>query len=286
MLILAAAAMILLGVGKAGAGAGEPSGIEALGLRYELRELKSPRALRVHCLRADLASGKVDPRVVLAPDPDQDGPAEAALTSPLALVSNRPVVAFVNASRWDGLPDAAGNRDRAWRDGQPVDIMGLAASDGKVRSRSSPEYVSVWWNARGRIGIGDCPSEAAVEQGLAGSCLIVSNGVCVARPEDKLAPRTALGADRSGQVLWLVVVDGRQPGFSEGMSYPELADQMRQLGCWKAAALDGGGSSIMGVAGANGVLAVANSPSDRDSQGRAKIRPVPVVLTLEATSGR
>ena len=95
-----------------------------------------------------------------------------------------------------------------------------------------------------------------------------------------------LEAGARGQVLWLVVVDGRQPGFSEGMSYPELADQMRQLGCWKAAALDGGGSSIMGVAGANGVLAVANSPSDRDSQGRAKIRPVPVVLTLEATSGR
>lgn len=68
-------------------------------------------------------------------------------------------------------------------------------------------------------------------------------------------PRTALGWNDEQFIL--VVVDGRQEGLSVGMTYPELASLMKQLGCRHAVNLDGGGSSTLWLDGH-----VMNSPSD------------------------
>lgn len=57
-------------------------------------------------------------------------------------------------------------------------------------------------------------------------------------------PRTAIGFTKDTTVI-LVVVDGRQPKVSIGMSLEELAQFMIQLGCTDALNLDGGGSSTM-----------------------------------------
>jgi hypothetical protein len=69
-------------------------------------------------------------------------------------------------------------------------------------------------------------------------------------------PRTAIGVTATGQVLW-VVVDGRSSG-SAGMTLPEFAHYLVQLGAVSAINLDGGGGSAMWVAG----LGVVNHPSD------------------------
>jgi len=69
-------------------------------------------------------------------------------------------------------------------------------------------------------------------------------------------PRTAVGIDSRGRWVF-VVVDGRQPGLSVGMSLPELTDLMLSLDCEQAINLDGGGSTTMYLNGA-----VVNSPSD------------------------
>ena len=42
-------------------------------------------------------------------------------------------------------------------------------------------------------------------------------------------PRTMVGWNSSGD-LWLVTVDGRQPGHSQGVSLSEGADVLRRLG--------------------------------------------------------
>jgi len=80
-------------------------------------------------------------------------------------------------------------------------------------------------------------------------------------------PRTAVGL-KSDALLW-VVVDGRQPGYSEGMSLDELAEFLLNAGCKDALNLDGGGSSTLFVRGA-----VMNRPSD----GRE--RPIANALLL------
>ncbi len=62
-----------------------------------------------------------------------------------------------------------------------------------------------------------------------------------------LNPRTAIGYADRGRRLLLVVVDGRQPGYSMGMSLRQTAELFRALGATDALNLDGGGSSAMVV---------------------------------------
>ena len=69
-------------------------------------------------------------------------------------------------------------------------------------------------------------------------------------------PRTAVGTAPDGQWLF-VVVDGRQPGYSVGLTFPELGRLMVRMGARDAMGLDSGGSSVMVVKGQ-----VVNSPSD------------------------
>ncbi|MEU5434297.1 phosphodiester glycosidase family protein [Streptomyces sp. NPDC020719] len=74
-------------------------------------------------------------------------------------------------------------------------------------------------------------------------------------------PRSMIGVDGEGRLM-LVVVDGRQAGYSEGLSIARTADLMHQLGAREALNLDGGGSSVM-VTAADGVI---NRPSDSSGE--------------------
>ena len=75
-------------------------------------------------------------------------------------------------------------------------------------------------------------------------------------------PRTAIGFNR--RYLYLVAVDGRQPGLSVGMSFVELASLLKQIGCTEALNLDGGGSTMFWLDGK-----VMNSPSDKHERAIA-----------------
>lgn len=57
-------------------------------------------------------------------------------------------------------------------------------------------------------------------------------------------PRTAVGVIDSNHLVF-VVVDGRSPGYSEGVTLTELAGILQGLGATTAYNLDGGGSSTM-----------------------------------------
>ena len=69
-------------------------------------------------------------------------------------------------------------------------------------------------------------------------------------------PRTAVGRTPDG-VLLIGTVDGRQKGFSQGASLPELVKVLQDLGATDGINLDGGGSSE-----AVAWDGIANSPSD------------------------
>jgi hypothetical protein len=86
-----------------------------------------------------------------------------------------------------------------------------------------------------------------------------------------LHPRSAVGQLADGRIL-LVVADGRQSGYSVGLTTFGMALTMARLGAVRAMQLDGGGSSTLAFDGA-----VLNRPSD----GRE--RPVPTALMLEYT---
>lgn len=69
-------------------------------------------------------------------------------------------------------------------------------------------------------------------------------------------PRTAVGQRADGRII-LVAVDGRQPGYSTGLTNFELAQTMVRLGAVTASGLDAGGSTTMAFDGK-----LLNRPSD------------------------
>lgn len=58
-------------------------------------------------------------------------------------------------------------------------------------------------------------------------------------------PRTAVGVDATGRRVFLVTVDGRRSGHSNGTSLPDLAQLLIDKGASSAINLDGGGSTTM-----------------------------------------
>lgn len=90
-----------------------------------------------------------------------------------------------------------------------------------------------------------------------GGPTLVINGTIPSGLQTAVHPRTAVGFNQDSTKIFFVTVDGRQPGFSVGMSLPELANYMLSIGCWNAVNLDGGGSTTMVVRNR-----VVNSPSD------------------------
>jgi flagellar hook assembly protein FlgD len=108
------------------------------------------------------------------------------------------------------------------------------------------------------------PSWLDVQQALGGGPAIVRDGKPVFRANEAFSsaqlaprnPRTAIGQRADGRIL-LVAVDGRQAGYSVGMTNFELALAMMRLGAVTASALDAGGSTTMAFDGQ-----VLNRPSD------------------------
>jgi hypothetical protein len=108
------------------------------------------------------------------------------------------------------------------------------------------------------------PDWSTVADALGGGPLIVRGGKPVFRAQEEFStyqlslrhPRSAVGQTADGRIVMLAV-DGRQPGYSVGMTNFELALALMRFGVVTAAALDGGGSTTMAYDGK-----VLNRPSD------------------------
>jgi len=91
---------------------------------------------------------------------------------------------------------------------------------------------------------------------------LIENGKVNSYFEAGTAPRTAVGIKEDGSIIFYVV-DGRQPGFSNGVEIKTLARRMEELGCVDALNLDGGGSTVItGVFPGSDEYSVLNSPSE------------------------
>ncbi len=158
--------------------------------------------------------------------------------------------------------------------GDPVTPNGLTASQGDIYADGlqdiKPEP-TVYISRRNALTFNRQPSN--IFTAISGDRMLIVSGDIVADLNDKaIHPRTAIGINRNGRWLYLVVIDGRQPFYSTGATYQELADLLKDLGAFSAMALDGGGSSAMVIEGADGEALLLNSPIDSYIPGRE--RPV------------
>ena len=114
------------------------------------------------------------------------------------------------------------------------------------------------------VNLGLRPAWPYVVGAIGGGPQIVRNGAPIFRAGEFFttkqlgprSPRSAVGQLRDGRII-LVAVDGRQPGYSVGLTNFELAQALVRLGAVTAMALDGGGSTTMAFDGA-----LLNRPSD------------------------
>lgn len=112
------------------------------------------------------------------------------------------------------------------------------------------------------------PAPGPVREMVGGHPVLVRGGRAVPDEETRVNaafartrhPRSAVGWRADGTLL-LVAVDGRRPGYSEGMSLAELRSLFLELGAAEALNLDGGGSTALVVRGAT-----VNRPSDREGE--------------------
>lgn len=253
----------------------------ALPLAFWSETQTEPEQMAAWLLRVDLQCTQFQVAVMTAADPDGPGPAEAVLTDPVELAHRFGALAAVNANGFAHLPGPDGKvEDGHWRVGDPVDIAGLAAAAGAVRSlpdaKSRGNNLCFWMDTNNLPHIGPCPATvSAIRDGVNAWWIdLVADGRVLPKPGGDRHPRTAVGLDATERWLLLAVVDGRQPRHSVGMTACELADLMAKHGCRRAINLDGGGSSVMLAADAAGNLQVINKPCE------GKPRPLPVMLGI------
>lgn len=158
--------------------------------------------------------------------------------------------------------------------GDPVTPNGFTTSYGDIYANglqdSRPEP-TLYITRMGGLEFNRAPNK--IFHSISGDRMLIQSGTIIEGLNDKiLHPRTAIGMNHNGRWLYILVVDGRQPFYSTGATYNELAEILQEFGAFNAMVLDGGGSSTLVVEGENGEPLVLNSPIDNYIPGRE--RPV------------
>lgn len=100
-------------------------------------------------------------------------------------------------------------------------------------------------------------------QAISGGVVLISDGEPTAKAlKDKARhPRTFI-SEKDGK-LYVTTFDGRQPGYSDGVTLAEGAQYLAEQGMETAINLDGGGSTTYGIRlPGDSSLSILNSPSD------------------------
>ena len=164
--------------------------------------------------------------------------------------------------------------------GTPYDVIGLEISQGIVVSpQDSDDYTASFmfttnnqvtyyptnWPAHSTAGIYTAvtgPYAILVSNVNVGSNYI-GNGSEI----HGINPRSAYGLSQDRHYMYLMVLDGRQPGYSTGALDWETAKWLQLLGAWDGADMDGGGSSCMVIQSSTGSPIEVNRDSASASDG-------------------
>lgn len=257
----------------------EPMGAQPYAaVRYE-HQVKENPAQQIYVLRIDLSDPNVDVRVSQGGlDPDGMGEFQTTLQTPTVIAERERFDIAINGDFFAArqTKDVEGAQS-GYVTGKWAKAIGPAVTDGYLWAPASESRAALIFDAQKHpriLSVKDVPPDAY--QVVAGSHIIVHEGQISVDATSGFSrtrhPRSAVGFDRNGKTLVLVVVDGRRPNEATGMSLPELAELMKQLGCHEALNLDGGGSSELVLRHPqSGELQVLNRPSDGRERAVANV---------------
>ena len=233
---------------------------------YHRRVYYLPRLVIVHVLVVDTKA--MGFRMLVTPsDNDEGAPLNARTTSQFLDEFGAQI-----AINGDGFHPwwSRGPLDYYPQPGNPVTPSGYAASNGKSYSEGESTDPVLYISRRGDLSF---RKPGRVFNAITGDRYLVLGGEKVDDLDNtERDPRTAIGFNKNGRWLYLVVVDGRQPFYSAGATFDELADILLAHGAHNGMSLDGGGSSTMVIEDADGKPVILNSPIDQYVPGRE--RPV------------
>jgi len=252
------------------------------GITYE-REIRSePRPMVIHTVIVDTKAPGIS-FLVTPGDANETLPLKARTAS--QFVSEFDLQIAVNG---DGFEPwySRGFFSYYPHKGDPVAPIGFAASKGNIYSQETDDeptlYISRTNKARFNSPIGK------INNAISGNLMLVAQGKPVIDSTmasviegDIPQPRTALAIDKAGRRLIIIVIDGRQPNYSQGATLTELAEILISKGGHFGMNMDGGGSSTLVKAGAAGLSTLINSPIHQNIPLRQ--RPVGNHLGIYAT---
>ena len=161
---------------------------------------------------------------------------------------------------------AAVNGDFFAKDGTP---QGIYYRNGTCLKGTMTDNVCTFFaitkNKRAIIGSYDeyDSYKENIQEAVGGRVRLMTNGNVLPQTVTALEPRTAIGVT-DDNVVYILVADGRNFWYSNGMRYAEMGAVMKALGAKNAINLDGGGSStfiIRKIAGfEDGRFAIRNWP--------------------------
>lgn len=142
---------------------------------------------------------------------------------------------------------------------EDTDLLGLAVSNGVT--------VSTWDSTWARFAVNiakdntvtfigrpegvtsgiDTIPKTVLHNALSGSPVLVQKGKVQPEPGGERHPRTGIGLVGKDKLL-LLITDGRQPKYSVGQTFHEMAQFFADYGAEEALALDGGGSATLVIA--------------------------------------
>jgi exopolysaccharide biosynthesis protein len=231
------------------------------GITYQREFHRAPQPYWLHIVRVDLTAPGL--RTFVTPGaPGRDNREISARTTSEFLrefglqlaVNGSYFFPIVERNPWDYYPHS----------GDRISIVGQVISNGVTYSSAEPDWATIcFFTARAEIhASGRCPR--GTQQAIAGSTILVAASKPVPLTQSHFAdnrpyPRTVVALDQPGKTLWLVLVDGKQPGYSMGVTIAELVAILQQLGVYTALALDGGGSTTLVMATASGAKTL-NAP--------------------------
>ena len=211
------------------------------GLTYQRKVYSTPRPQIVNAVMVDLANSGIQPFV----SPAISGNNVAMKTSEFIkqydldlAINGSFFYPFTENTPWDYSPHS----------GDTAHALGENISDGIRYGKATKSWNVLCFDQANLAQIAlnnHCPKDTV--QGIAGQEILVKNGVSIIDYETKAYGRAAVGINRQGNKLWIFVVDGKQPFYSEGATLSELAQIATDLGCDRAINLDGGGSTTLAV---------------------------------------
>jgi exopolysaccharide biosynthesis protein len=239
----------------------------------------------IHIVTIDLSNPDVSLHVCRAGPQPKDSHWVTTLLPPSEIAAREGYDIAINGDFFeaDKTVDAEG-KNSGYVKGKLAAPEGPAISDGKLWFTNSTTRPALEIDRHDHITIATVKSHEhlakSIQQAVGGNPIILVNGKktkLTGRFATARHPRTAVGVSEDGTKLILLVVDGRQPDISIGMTLSEVADEMLKAGCYNAINLDGGGSSVLVMRDpATNKLRVMNSPSDTRERAVADVLCVKV----------